>query len=86
MNLDVLPAWLRHLAIAFGATFLAFVLNAVVAANGVTEVAWLDTAVGGVNAAAVVTATAALVLWITPATRQYGAGSNKDAKDEVGDH
>lgn len=75
MNLDKLPAWARHLVIVFGATFLGSVASAVVAASGVTSLDWPVVLGDAVNLGCTATASAALFLWLTPATRQYGVGS-----------
>jgi hypothetical protein len=74
-NLDNLPAWLRHLLIAFGATAGGSFVQAVIDAGGVTGLDWPATGGAVLNAAAVATAVAAAALWSLPITRQYGVGS-----------
>lgn len=74
-NIDKLPAWLRHLLIAFGATASARLVQAVIDADGVTGVDWAATAVTALDTGAVATAVAAVALFGLPVTRQYGVGS-----------
>lgn len=75
--LDRLPAWARHIAIVFGAVFGGSVANAIVTGGGVTSLDWITTLRTAVDLGAVSTATAVLVLWLTPLTRQYGIGEGK---------
>jgi membrane protein YdbS with pleckstrin-like domain len=71
--LDRLPAWIRHLVIVFGATFVTVVAKAVAASNGVTNVAWSTVWWAAVDGAAAAVA-AVVLLAVTPVTRQYGVG------------
>lgn len=73
--LDKLPAWVRHLAIVVGAVFLGTVAETIIASGGVSSVNWAASLLSAVDTAAVAGASAALLLWLTPATRQYGVGS-----------
>lgn len=71
--LDRLPAFVRHLIIAFVGSYMAVLLNAVLAAKGVST---LDAGVlvQGLDAAAYTTAGIALALYVTPLVKQYGVG------------
>lgn len=84
--LDRLPAWVRHLAIIFGAVSASTVAQAVVDADGVSTVQWSAVTVSALDKGAVAVALAALVLWLTPATRQYGVGRTKAGDGEGGEH
>lgn len=81
--LDRLPAWLRHLVIAFGAVAGGSVAQSIVEAHGVSTVDWPATAVQAVDAGAVAVAVIAAALWFTPLTRQYGVGSG-GGDDDLG--
>lgn len=81
--LDNLPAWLRHLTIVVGAVFLGTVADTIVSSGGVSTVDWAATLVAAADAATVAGAAVAAVLWLTPATRQYGVG--KPAEPSKGD-
>lgn len=72
--LDKLPASVRHLIIVFGASFGGRIVSAIVDAQGVTGVAWLDTLKAALNVASLAAATAIAALYLTPLTRQYGVG------------
>lgn len=73
--LDKLPAWVRHLAIVVGAVFLGTVAETIIASGGVSSVNWAAALLQALDTAAVAGAATAAVLWLTPATRQYGVGS-----------
>lgn len=75
--IDRIPSWLRHLVIVFGSVLLGALAQDIIVAGGVFDVSWLDSAKDSIDAAAVSTASAATVLWLTPLTRQYGVGSPK---------
>ena len=74
IDLDNLPAWARHLAIVFGATFVSGIVKAIVDAGGVTGLDACAALSAAFNLAFVATAGAAVVLVGTPLTRQYGVG------------
>lgn len=78
--LDLLPAWARHLAIAFGAACLGSVVGDVIAASGVTGLDVTQTARDALDFGVFSAASAAAALWGLPITRQYGVG-----KAAVGD-
>ena len=74
--LDKVPAPVRHLLIVAGAVFGGYIVQAVLAAHGVSGVDWSGTLVDAVDATAVAVATAAAALWLTPLTSQYGVGAS----------
>lgn len=82
--LDRLPAWVRHLVIVFGAVALGTFAQSVVDASGVSHLDWTGSAAQAGDAGAVAVAAAALVLWLTPATRQYGVGSGGGDDGDLG--
>lgn len=81
--LDRLPAWLRHLVIAFAAVAGSTVAQAVIEAGGVSQIVWTDLALDALDAGAVAVALVAATLWLTPLTKQYGVGAGGDS-DDVG--
>lgn len=83
--LDRLPAWLRHLCIVFGAVAASVVAQSVVDAGGVSALDWSTLAVQAVDAGAAAVGAAALLLWLTPATRQYGVGRGGRGDHERGE-
>ena len=72
--LDRLPAWARHILIAFGSAFGGSIVADVLAAHGVTGLDIAQTAQDAVDFAAASAASAAAALWSLPLTRQYGVG------------
>lgn len=83
--LDNLPAWLRHLTIVVGAVFLGTVAETIISSGGVSGIDWAATLVLASDAATVAGASVAAVLWLTPATRQYGVGAPKQDKGDLHD-
>lgn len=81
LNLDNLPAWLRHLLIAFGATAGGSLAQSVLDAGGVTGLDWTATAVTALDRGAVATVVAAVALWGLPLTRQYGLFQTEGAHE-----
>ena len=79
-GIDRLPTWLRDFLVAFVATSLGLVLQAVVSAGGVTGVDWPDAALAALNAGAVAAAAVGL-LAVTRLTRAYGRGSDAGHAD-----
>ena len=73
--LDKFPAWIRHLVIVIAAVFLGTVAETIIASGGVSSVNWAATLLTAVDTAAVAGASVAALLWLTPATKQYGVGS-----------
>lgn len=80
--LDRLPPVVRDFLVAFAATSVGLVLQAVVSAGGVTSVDWADVGLGALNAGAVAAAAVGL-LAVSKLTTAYGRG--KAAPDEVGE-
>lgn len=78
--LDSVPAWARHLLIAFGSALLGSVVGDVIAAHGVTGLDITQTARDALDFGVFSAASAAAALWGLPITRQYGVG-----KAAVGD-
>jgi DNA-binding transcriptional regulator LsrR (DeoR family) len=76
------PDWLRHAAVLFVASSAGVVLKAVVAAQGVTGVAWPETLRAALDTGASATAAGLLLLTATPATRRYGVGA-RDGRHEA---
>ena len=83
--LDNLPAWLRHLTIVVGAVFLGTVAEAIISSGGVSSLDVVATLVAACDAATVAGASVAAILWLTPATRQYGVGTPKQDKGDIHD-
>jgi hypothetical protein len=67
-----MPAWLRHLLIAFGAASGGSLAQSILDAGGVTGLDWAATAVTALDRGVVATVVAAVALWGLPLTRQYG--------------
>ena len=82
--LDQLPAWLRHLLIAFFAAFFGDLGDAVFRAGGISTLPWPATELHALDAAAVALFLAGSALWGTPLTRQYGVGAKTDPLPPVG--
>lgn len=74
-GLDRLPTFVRDFLVAFAATALGLVLQAVVSAGGVTGVDWTDAGLAALNAGAVAAA-AVGILAVTKLTQAYGRGSD----------
>ena len=72
--LDKFQPLVRHLLIVVGGTFGGAVLNAVIDAKGVTGVDWANTLVSATDGSFYAGAVAAVTLWLTPLTKQYGIG------------
>ena len=73
--LSKLPAWVQHLLVIFGSTFLGANVQAIIGAGGVTGVAWASTETSALNAAAVAAAAGVAALWALPLNQAYGPGS-----------
>lgn len=78
-GLDRLPTVVRDFVVAFVATSVGLLLQAVVEAGGVTDVAWSDAGLAALNAGAVAAAAVGL-LAVTKLTTAYGRGA-RDADD-----
>lgn len=76
---DRLPTAVRDFVVAFFATSVGLILQAVVGAGGVTGVNWADACLGALNAGAVAGASVAL-LAVTKLSTAYGVGSGPDTK------
>jgi len=61
----------------FGATFLAFFGQEIIAADGVTGLDFVSTFVDALDSSVVATVAVGLALYVTPLTRQYGIGSKE---------
>lgn len=75
--LDKLPAWLRHLLIVFAGAAGAVIVDAVVNAKGVSNVAWGHSLRVALDTGSVAAALAVGALYITPLTQKYGLGKGK---------
>lgn len=78
-GLDRLPTVVRDFLVAFFATSVGLLLQAVVEAGGVTGVAWADAGLAALNAGAVAAAAVGL-LAVTKLTTAYGRGA-RDTDD-----
>jgi hypothetical protein len=79
MMLDKLPAMARHLLIVFAGSFLGFVAQVIVKAQGITAVAWSHELILALNTSVVATVTIGVALYLTPLTKQYGLSKTPGA-------
>jgi hypothetical protein len=80
--LDKLPAWVRHIAIMFAATFTAFFGQAIIAADGVSRLDFMSTFIDALDSSIVATVVVGLALYVTPLTRQYGIGEKEHSSSD----
>lgn len=71
---DKLPPLAQHIIDGFIASVAYVVLDAILAAKGVTGIDWKTTLLNALNGGAVGAASLASVLWLTPFSRKYGVG------------
>jgi hypothetical protein len=69
----------------FGATFLAFFGQEIIAADGVIGLDFVSTFVDALDSSIVATVAVGLALYVTPLTRQYGLGHHEEASKLNGD-
>jgi hypothetical protein len=81
--LDRLPASVRHFILVFVGAAGSILVSDITAANGVTNVAWVQSLTDALNAGVLASVGVLAAMYLTPMTRQYGIGSLSSNPDNV---